>query len=152
VCLAQGELTIPAFVSAEAQDFLRAILMQRPEERLGSGPGGGQEIKSHPLFHHVDWDLLEKRQIAPPFKPRLKVCMHEGSLLLIRICAVVQDGIMDLTNIDPGFLNEPAVDSPPGADEDPALVELLAQKFQGFTYVDPGHLGSAAAPPATPKR
>eukprot|EP00708_Paratrimastix_pyriformis_P002498 GAFH01001246.1.p1 GENE.GAFH01001246.1~~GAFH01001246.1.p1 ORF type:complete len:537 (-),score=118.81 GAFH01001246.1:169-1605(-) len=127
----KGDLTIPAYVSPEAQDFLRAILMHRPEDRLGSGPSGGQEIKAHPLFRHVDWALLERRQIAPPFKPRLK------------------EGIMDTTNIDPAFLTETPTDSPP-SDEDPRLVEALAQKFEDFTFVDPSHLAAAAAPPPAP--
>eukprot|EP00771_Trimastix_marina_P003883 gnl/Trimastix_PCT/595.p1 GENE.gnl/Trimastix_PCT/595~~gnl/Trimastix_PCT/595.p1 ORF type:complete len:494 (+),score=161.86 gnl/Trimastix_PCT/595:57-1484(+) len=109
----RGELSIPSYISAEAQSFLRSILMQRPEDRLGSGPTGGQEIKNHELFRHLDWEQLERRQIAPPFKPRLK-------------------DIMDISNIDPSFLFENPTDSP--CEEDPEDA-VLADQFQGFTFV-----------------
>lgn len=123
----KGELEIPAYVSPPAQQFLRQMLARRPEERLGSGPSGGDEIKTHPLFHHLDWAALERRQVAPPFKPRLK------------------DGIQDVTNFDPQFLSEPACDSPPPADADPSILSQLDLQFSEFAFVDAIHLPPDAA-------
>ncbi|KAL9658304.1 hypothetical protein ABK040_015624 [Willaertia magna] len=50
-------------------DLLDRLLLKKPEERLGSA--GIQEIKSHPFFDDVDWDLMLQKQITPPFKPPL---------------------------------------------------------------------------------
>lgn len=36
---------------------------------VGSGPTGAGEIKSHPFFHGIDWNRLEKKEIEAPFKP-----------------------------------------------------------------------------------
>lgn len=34
--------------------------------------GGEKAILTNPFFHEkIDWDLLEKRQIKPPFKPKI---------------------------------------------------------------------------------
>jgi p90 ribosomal S6 kinase len=38
---------------------------------LGSGPGAGQEIKSHPFFSTIDFEKLYKKEITPPFIPAI---------------------------------------------------------------------------------
>ena len=30
------------------------------------------EIKEHPFFSSIDWELLEKKQITPPYDPNVK--------------------------------------------------------------------------------
>jgi hypothetical protein len=42
-----------------------------PEKRLGCGPGGIQEIKSHRWFSRINWDALIARQLPAPIVPRL---------------------------------------------------------------------------------
>ena len=37
--------------------------------RLGSGPRGVKDIKEHPYFANINWDLLEQKHVEPPFKP-----------------------------------------------------------------------------------
>lgn len=47
--------------------------------RLGSaGLGGESAILRHPYFRELDWDLLNQRQMEPPFRPRI-VCGKEAS-------------------------------------------------------------------------
>lgn len=53
----------------EASDFLSQLLQKKPENRMGSGPTGMQEIKDHPFFESIDWGLLEAGYIDPPFMP-----------------------------------------------------------------------------------
>lgn len=43
-----------------------------PEKRLGSGPLGAAEIKSHRWFSRIDWAALEQRRIPAPIRPRVR--------------------------------------------------------------------------------
>lgn len=60
-----------------------------PSERLGCHPQTGfADIQSHPFFRSIEWDLLERRQITPPYKPSVK-------------------SDRDLEHFDPQFTSEP---------------------------------------------
>jgi len=48
----------------EAADLVKRLLVTDPKERLGSGPGGAEEIKSHPFFAGLDWSRV--REMTPP--------------------------------------------------------------------------------------
>jgi len=50
--------------------LLDGLLQKKPENRLGCGPRGIQEIKEHAFFEKIDWGLLEAGYIDPPFIPR----------------------------------------------------------------------------------
>ncbi|BFZ11831.1 hypothetical protein BsWGS_14870 [Bradybaena similaris] len=52
-------LHIPAFVSSETRALLEGLLCHNPNERLGSGMAGSDEIKAHPFFAGVDWHSLQ---------------------------------------------------------------------------------------------
>lgn len=41
----------------------------KAEKRLGSSSQDAREVKNHPFFKDVDWKLVEKKLIEPPFKP-----------------------------------------------------------------------------------
>jgi len=45
-------------------------LIKDPHIRLGAG--GVQEIKGHPWFFDIDFELLYEKKVAPPFLPHLK--------------------------------------------------------------------------------
>jgi hypothetical protein len=39
-------------------DFLFQLLRHDPQERLGSGVYGVQELKAHPFFSGTDWEMV----------------------------------------------------------------------------------------------
>lgn len=50
--------------------FYLGFLTKNPEQRLGCS-GDENEIRRHPFFSRLDWDELEKRNIKPPFRPKM---------------------------------------------------------------------------------
>jgi hypothetical protein len=42
-----------------------------PDKRLGCGPRGVEEIKSHVFFKTIDWKLILNKKIKPPFIPKI---------------------------------------------------------------------------------
>jgi p90 ribosomal S6 kinase len=69
----KAKLQMPQFLSPEAQLLLRVLFKRTPQNRLGAGPDGIVEIKSHPFFSSIDWDRLLKKEIQPPFQPTVPV-------------------------------------------------------------------------------
>ena len=51
---------------------LQRFLDVNEKTRLGAGPRGVKEIKDHPYFSNINWELLEQRHVVPPFIPVLK--------------------------------------------------------------------------------
>lgn len=47
------------------------LLQKEPGKRLGSGPKGSDEIKSHKWFKPINWKKLEAREIQPGFRPKV---------------------------------------------------------------------------------
>ncbi|XP_044729980.1 ribosomal protein S6 kinase delta-1 [Chrysoperla carnea] len=54
-------LNIPKFVSPVAESLLTQLLVHCPEERLGYGLNGAENIKAHPFFAEVNWRQLGQR-------------------------------------------------------------------------------------------
>uniref|UniRef100_M4B1V5 Protein kinase domain-containing protein n=1 Tax=Hyaloperonospora arabidopsidis (strain Emoy2) TaxID=559515 RepID=M4B1V5_HYAAE len=52
----------------ELKSILRSFLQKDPTKRLGTNIS---DILKHPYFRGIDWDLLLKKQITPPWKPKL---------------------------------------------------------------------------------
>ncbi|KAI4890034.1 hypothetical protein NFI96_005355 [Prochilodus magdalenae] len=53
----RAKLGMPQFLSAEAQSLLRNLFKRNPGNRLGAGPDGVEEIKRHPFFSTIDWNV-----------------------------------------------------------------------------------------------
>ncbi|XP_045464263.1 ribosomal protein S6 kinase delta-1 [Harmonia axyridis] len=51
-------LRIPKYVSPEGRSLLRQLLVYEPKKRLGAGPHGVDNLKSHPFFKGIDWNAL----------------------------------------------------------------------------------------------
>ncbi len=58
-----------------ARDLLDRLLEKDPTKRLGCLSGGAEDIKRHPWFRDVRWDLLEQLRIKAPYKPKIA---HDG--------------------------------------------------------------------------
>jgi len=65
----KGPLNFPPFISVDAQSLLRDLLHRKPEQRLGSSQYGVTEIKTHPFFRNIKWNLVERKEVRPPFRP-----------------------------------------------------------------------------------
>ena len=48
---------MPQFLSPEAQSLLRQLFKRNPQNRLGAGPNGVEDIKKHEFFATIDWDV-----------------------------------------------------------------------------------------------
>ena len=45
-------LFFPEYVTKEAKDLIKNLLIINPKKRLGSGPDGAEKIKSHPAYKY----------------------------------------------------------------------------------------------------
>eukprot|EP00455_Lapot_gusevi_P020628 TRINITY_DN21838_c0_g2_i1.p1 TRINITY_DN21838_c0_g2~~TRINITY_DN21838_c0_g2_i1.p1 ORF type:complete len:418 (+),score=72.88 TRINITY_DN21838_c0_g2_i1:49-1302(+) len=126
----KSELMFPRQFSPEAKSLLKGLLNRDSNERLGSSKEDAKEIKAHPFFADIDFDLLLNLQIPPPFRP---------------VVARDKNGIEDTNNFDSEFTNLPirSVDSAESQSQrDDVHVTshtLSDSKFVGFTYVNPDH-------------
>uniref|UniRef100_A0ABD2WU60 protein kinase C n=1 Tax=Trichogramma kaykai TaxID=54128 RepID=A0ABD2WU60_9HYME len=113
----QKTIRIPRSLSVKAASVLKGFLSKEPAERLGCGrsPNAFLEIMTHPFFKPIDWEMLEQKQVTPPYRPRL-------------------DSDRDLANFPPEFTDEPVHLTP----DDPRAIDRIDQsEFEGFEYVNP---------------
>lgn len=95
-------------ISPEAQSILTGLLTRDPTRRLGVN--GAEEIKKHPFFvNHIDFDLLARKKIHPPYKPSVA-------------------SPVDVSNFDTVFTAEAPVDS---FVEDSNLSQTVQAQFSG---------------------
>lgn len=52
------------------KDLITNLLQKDPALRLGSG--GADEVKDHPWFMSIDWEVLKAKHYKPPFIPEIK--------------------------------------------------------------------------------
>uniref|UniRef100_A0A8K9XQB3 protein kinase C n=1 Tax=Oncorhynchus mykiss TaxID=8022 RepID=A0A8K9XQB3_ONCMY len=112
----EKQIRIPRSLSVKAASVLKGFLNKEPKERLGCHPQTGfADIMGHPFFRNVDWDLMEQKQVAPPFKPNIS-------------------GEFGLDSFDTQFTNEPIQLTP---DDDDAVKKIDQSEFEGFEYINP---------------
>jgi len=109
-------IRIPRSLSVKAASILKGFLNKNPADRLGCNRDHGfMEIMTHPFFKTIEWELLEQKQIPPPYRPRL-------------------ESERDLANFPPEFTDEPVQLTP----DDPSIIGKIDQtEFDGFEYVNP---------------
>jgi atypical protein kinase C iota type len=119
----EQSIRIPRSLTVRAKNVLEGFLNKDPANRLGCRydstlgcRAGFQDICLHPFFHPaIDWQRLESKQIAPPYKPIL-----------------TED--TDLSHFDPQFTNEEVALTP---EDDQVLARIQQSEFEGFEYINP---------------
>lgn len=88
------------------------LFVREPEKRLGVRG----DIRQHPLFREINWEELERKEIDPPFRPKVK-------------------SPYDCSNFDKEFLSE----KPRLSFADRALINSMDQNmFSNFSFINPG--------------
>ncbi|KAL8594891.1 hypothetical protein ACOMHN_038454 [Nucella lapillus] len=102
----------PHSLPREASAMLSLLFERNPGERLGMPGCHHGPIKVQAFFRNIDWDKLEARQVAPPFRPKTK---NEA----------------DSSNFDSDFTSERARLTPP----DKELLKTMNQHvFKKFSF------------------
>ena len=125
--IAFGKVRFPRdALSTEGRNFVKGLLNRNPRHRLGANGDAG-ELMAHAFFADVDWDALGKKNLIPPFKPKLT-------------------SAADTSNFDPEFTNalntssslnaRAAALAAGAAAESTPLSPTMQNAFQGFTFVD----------------
>ncbi|XP_037535176.1 protein kinase C delta type-like [Nematolebias whitei] len=101
----------PRWLTKESKSLLEQLFVRDPSKRLGVVG----DIRLHSFFKVINWPALAKRQVEPPFKPKVK-------------------SPNDCSNFDREFLNE----KPRLSHGDKKLIETMDQNaFSGFSFVNP---------------
>ncbi|ODV79786.1 Pkinase-domain-containing protein [Suhomyces tanzawaensis NRRL Y-17324] len=116
--IAFGKVRFPKEVlSPEGRSFVKGLLNRNPKHRLGA-TNDARELRAHPFFSDIDWNLLKAKSIPPPFKPHLT-------------------SETDTSNFDPEFTSEStSVLKKQMEMASTPLSPGIQANFKGFTYVD----------------
>ena len=111
-------VTYPRQLTKEAREICKALLIREPENRLGCGPNGNDEIMCNPFFRYIDWLKIEEREIQPPFKPKISDPRGAENF----------DGFY--TNINPDL-------TPRTVDTEIIIQNMTGNEFDGFSWTKP---------------
>ncbi|ELU04030.1 hypothetical protein CAPTEDRAFT_114953 [Capitella teleta] len=104
----------PRWIKGDAASCISLLLERDAELRLGMPDCTCGPIRSHPFFKTVDWVRLERREIEPPFKPKIK-------------------SNTDVSYFDADFTMEKPNLTPPDKD----LLKTMDQEiFEGFSFTN----------------
>jgi len=67
-----GKIVFPKLFDKNAKALVKKLLTADLGKRYGNLKNGVEDIKTHKWFKDLDWDELQKKKIAPPFKPTVK--------------------------------------------------------------------------------
>ena len=87
------------------------------------------DVRSQPFFKPIDFIKLEKRQILPPYKPKLVNTIETVTDLIV----LFQKNPMDVSYFDTAFTDEPVKLTPV---EKEFLDDLNQAQFKGFSYTN----------------
>ncbi|CAM9844290.1 unnamed protein product, partial [Laminaria digitata] len=65
----QAGVDYPEFMSEKAVAFVSSLLLHDVDKRLGSGPTGKEDIKTHPFLEGIPWERLGAKNVDPPYVP-----------------------------------------------------------------------------------
>jgi len=115
----RAELRCPSYLPSDVTTLIQGLLIRDPIRRLGSGPGDIKELEAATFFQPLDFEKVYRKEYTPIYKPNI-------------------GGETDVTNFDPSFTNEEAVDSVIDTSQ---LSDKHKNEFKGFTYEDTSVLG-----------
>ncbi|KAJ5677636.1 uncharacterized protein N7477_003269 [Penicillium maclennaniae] len=176
--IAFGKVRFPRdALSTEGRNFVKGLLNRNPKHRLGAN-GDAKELMAHPFFHDIDWDALCRKQVIPPFKPKLQSDTDtsnfdpeftnalENNMSLNDRAAALANGLMPAgaTPLSPGmqanfkgftFVNESSIDHHvkdpvDEMDEDPIHDEAWQPTHRSQTSTDQHMSGIPKADGAEP--
>jgi protein-serine/threonine kinase len=130
--IAFGKVRFPRdALSTEGRNFVKGLLNRNPKHRLGA-KDDARELMAHPFFHDIDWQALARKEVIPPFKPKLKsesdtsnfdpeftTALDHSTSLNDRAAALANGAIPGSTPLSPGmqanfkgftFVNESSMD------------------------------------------
>lgn len=55
------EVKFPGYLNRTSRDLINKLMHKDPFQRLGT-KGGAKEVKAHPFFTGVDWELVYQRK------------------------------------------------------------------------------------------
>lgn len=55
------EIRLPNTISKDAQNLLKQLLTKTPIMRIGAGKNDAADIKCHPFYKEINWELLYKK-------------------------------------------------------------------------------------------
>ncbi|ETO18430.1 hypothetical protein RFI_18831 [Reticulomyxa filosa] len=99
------------FLTLPCKAIISEFLERNPKKRLGCGKDDVKEIMRHPFYQDLDWDLLYKKELEPPYNPQVK------------------GGDTDTSMFDKQFTSEPTVDS---YLSEPVIAD--SEDFKDFNY------------------
>jgi hypothetical protein len=70
-----GRINWPRTIDEPTKTFIKKLLNQNPDKRLGAGRNGSREVKEQPIFASVKWDEIYARKLKAPILPSIK---HPG--------------------------------------------------------------------------
>ncbi|XP_047477410.1 protein kinase C, brain isozyme-like [Penaeus chinensis] len=111
-------VSYPKALSKEAKECCKGFLTKQPQKRLGCGPKGEEDVRTHPFFRRIDWVKLENREVQPPFKPKIR---HRK----------------DVSNFDKQFTSERTELTPT---DKLFMMNLDQTEFSGFSYLNPEYI------------
>ena len=94
----ESPVQFPAGVSDPAKSIITQLLDKNPVTRLGSRLHGAGDIMAHPFFGGLQWDAARRRQLSPPFRPRLVRLAREREA---RAGEIFADAAQRLTRLQP---------------------------------------------------
>ena len=90
------------------------MLEKDPSKRLGVSSG---DVCEQPFFRNIDFSKLERKEICPPYKPKLRHAL-------------------DVSFFDEAFTREVAKLTPV---DDEFLASVNQNQFKGFSYTNPNY-------------
>lgn len=70
-----GKISWPRHIDEITKAFIKKLLVQNADRRLGAGRNGSREVKEQSIFVSIKWDDVYARKLKPPIVPAIQ---HPG--------------------------------------------------------------------------